>query len=425
MMAAFSAMFSGGAARFLTGRIPRSKLLLGAWSEEHFLISTTLMVAGLITVLCWDSTFPDKRDVLVLAPLPVRVGTLFRAKIAALGTTLGLTVLIVNVFTGVTWPFVLVPDGAGIFGGLRSFAAYWITMLAAAAFLLCSVLAVQGLAAQFLSRRRFLRVSGFLQLSAFCANLTVYFLEPLLATPRDFAAPENQRLLAWLPSYWFLGLFHALNGSLHPALHPLEWRAMVGLIVAVSGAAAGFLLCYFRTLRKIVEEPDITPGARRTGWSSRWADSVEAAIVLFSARTLARSRQHRVILAFYLGIGFAIALAYLKGLAHGAGWRHVNTPVLVASIVTMWLAVLGVRVVFSMPLELRANWIFRVTAVHPAPRYLAATRTSLLAIAVAPVWIASAALLLPIWPFRPVAIHLIADLVDEPLPRGSRSVRLS
>jgi len=39
---------------------------------EHFLIATTMLVVGLFAVLSWDSTCPDRRDVLVLAPLPVR-----------------------------------------------------------------------------------------------------------------------------------------------------------------------------------------------------------------------------------------------------------------------------------------------------------------------------------------------------------------
>jgi len=44
---------------------------------EHFLIATTMLVVGLFAVLSWDSTFPDRRDVLVLAPLPVRPRTIF------------------------------------------------------------------------------------------------------------------------------------------------------------------------------------------------------------------------------------------------------------------------------------------------------------------------------------------------------------
>ena len=39
---------------------------------------------------------------------------------------------------------------------------------------------------------------------------------------------------------------------------------------------------------------------------------MQTAVLLFTTRTLLRSRQHRVILSFYLGVGFAVALAYIK-----------------------------------------------------------------------------------------------------------------
>jgi hypothetical protein len=409
MLAAVSFLLMGWAARFANLPGPRAAVLVSAWPVEEFLISTTMGVVGLFTVLCWDSAFPDRRDVLVLAPLPIRPRTLFLAKMAALGTALSLTVAAVNVFTGFTYPIVLRPGG-GFFGGLRSLAAYWITMLAAGGFLFCSALAAQGLAAQLLPRRLFLRVSAFLQLGAFFLILSVYFLEPSLATPRALTAPGNQRLLAALPPYWFLALFQELNGSAHPAFGELKNRAVTALMVAGAGAGAAFLLAYFRTLRKIVDEPDIMPLSRGGVWLPRLGDSLQTAVARFSARTLLRSRQHRLILAGYWGLGFAIALAYGKGLLYGQSrhpWYLPNTPLLTASIVTMCLAVVGIRPVFSLPLALRANWIFRVTAVRSAPEYAEATRRSLLLLAAAPVWTASAALFFAIWPPRAAAGHLV------------------
>src|SRR5216683_6182233 len=191
MLAAFSFVFMGGAARFAYLALPRAELLISACQTEEFLIATTMGVVGLFTVLCWDSAFPDRRDVLVLAPLPIRPRTLFLAKVAALITALSLTVVAVNVFTGLTYPVVLAPGNGGFWSGVRSMAAYWITMLASGAFLFCSGLGAQGLAAQLLPRRAFLRFSAFLQLAAFFVILSVYFLEPALATPLGLSAPEN------------------------------------------------------------------------------------------------------------------------------------------------------------------------------------------------------------------------------------------
>src|SRR5450432_1057636 len=74
---------------------------------QHFLIATTMLVVGLFAVLSWDATFPDRRDVLVLAPLPLKPSTIFFAKIAAVGTALGLTVAALHLFAGFVWPISL------------------------------------------------------------------------------------------------------------------------------------------------------------------------------------------------------------------------------------------------------------------------------------------------------------------------------
>ncbi|MFZ0590761.1 MAG: hypothetical protein WAM39_09780, partial [Bryobacteraceae bacterium] len=420
----FSLIFSLATMGF-DDHMPLHALLIFTWSNEHSLIATTMLVVGLFAVLSWDSTFPNRLDVLVLAPLPVRTRTLFQAKVAASASALSVTVAALNLLSGLAWPIVLAPPSSGFLSMIfsaatyRPLAAYWITMLASGAFIFCSVLCIQGLAAQLLPRRPFLRLSAFLQLAAFCLFLSVYFLQPSLATPEALAAPENQRMLAWLPSYWFLGLFQELNGSLNgpgqPALALLAARAWTGLAVTLLGAGAAFLLSYFRTLRKIVEEPDILPGACGINWIPSFGNSLKTTVVQFTVRTLLRSRRHRIILAFYWGLGFAIVISLLKTteqqqlIAKSGGMlsHQANGPLLFSTIVMLCLAVLGTRVVFAMPLDLRANWIFRVTPVRGGPECLAATRLSLFVLAVAPVWGASAALLLSIWPWRPAVEHLI------------------
>jgi hypothetical protein len=205
---------------------------------------------------------------------------------------------------------ITVPANSGVLSRLRWFGVYWITVAAAGTFVYCCVLALQGIAAQVLPRRWFLRASSFLQLAAFGAIIAAYLTQPIMATPGSLMDAQGSGLLSWSPSYWFLGLMPQLRGS--PALPSLARRAWIGLAIAVSVTAVAYALSYFRTLRKIVEEPDIMPGSRRFGWLPRFGNTTQTAIVQFSIRTLMRSRQHRVILAFYLGLGFAITVFLLQ-----------------------------------------------------------------------------------------------------------------
>ena len=87
---------------------------------------------------------------------------------------------------------------------------------------------------------------------------------------------------------------------------------------------------------------------------------------MFTLRTLLRSRQHRMILSFYLGIGLAIVVAYGKTSLGDAGIAISGIPVtsLLASVLMTILTVLAVRVVVALPISLPANWIFRVTQVR-------------------------------------------------------------
>src|SRR5262249_43752024 len=142
-------MMSAGRTNPITG-------LLIAWVAGHFLVATTMLAVGLFAVMSWDSTFPDRRDVLVLFPLPIHARTLLLAKVAAVATALGITVLSLNVFTGAMAP---AASASAISVGplVRSFAAYWIATFAAGLFIFCVVLTAQGVA-QLLPRQKFLRI---------------------------------------------------------------------------------------------------------------------------------------------------------------------------------------------------------------------------------------------------------------------------
>jgi hypothetical protein len=376
------------------------------WRGEQALISGMMLVVGLVAVVSWDSTFPDRRDVMILSPLPVAPRTILLAKVAASAALLGLAVLTLNFATGIAWPLLIGSQHDSNWGFFQALAAYWFSMAAASAFLFCSVLAVQGFTALLLPRRVFLRVSAILQIAAFGLILGVYFLQPSLPTPAAMAAPENRWVLAWSPSFWFFALFNQLNGSLPTTLEWLARRAWIGLGVVLSAATASLLLGYLRTMKRTVEEPDLVPGARGPHWAPRFGSPLQTAIVLFCGRSLTRSRQHRLAFAFYLALIFSIALSSLRNELSSAAVRPLNADFLTATFLMMSFAVFGLRSVFSLPISLTANWVLRITQLCEPESYVSATRRALLLLAVVPAGLLSALLSLPFRPFHHVAAHL-------------------
>jgi len=79
----------------------------------------------------------------------------------------------------------------------------------------------------------------------------------------------------------------------------------------------------------------------------------------------------------------------------------------IASIMVIVLATLGTRVAFTLPLDLRANWIFRVIGVRGGLKTLAASRRALLLLSVAPVWLVTSVVCLGLWPGRQNAGHIM------------------
>ena len=160
-------------------------------------------------------------------------------------------------------------------------------------------------------------------------------------------------------------------------------RGWTGLAVAGTATGIGYVISYFRTLRQIVEEPDILPTRRSAGWLPRFGNSLHTAVVHFSIRTMFEPQQ-------------------LAASSSGAPWQKAAIPLLVSSIVMMmvfWVAAL--RMVFAMPLELAANWVFRTLPLGGPPECLAASRRALYKLALVPMFGISAGVFLWLWPWKP------------------------
>jgi CubicO group peptidase (beta-lactamase class C family) len=308
---------------------------------------------------------------------------------------------------------VVIPAAGGYRSWLRTLFAYWITMIAASVFVAGLMMALQGLATAWLPRRYFLRVSPLMQLGSFAMLVGWYLLQPLGFTTDDLLAAQSGGLFSASPSYWFLGLFQALNGSnVLPALAARAWIG-VGLTIALAVLAYG--VSYVRTIRGIAEEPDVTT-AVRVRQIPLFGHGPTRGLFDFALKTLFRSAQPRVVMAFFWGLGLAFVVAFVKSprgqqfatIGDTGAWYEASLPLLVASILMMGAAVLAARSAFAMPRDLSANWIFKILLLRDARAPIVARRRALLAVSVAPVCAISAIALFSMWPWMPAAGHLIA-----------------
>ncbi len=156
------------------------------------------------------------------------------------------------------------------------------------------------------------------------------------------------------------------------------------------------------------------PAAAWMTWavSRSFAHPLDRAVLLFLARTIARSRQHRNLLAVFGGLALALSLAFAKGMLYGNSslyllarrygfhpphWYEPNTPMMAAGFILLFLAVIGARATFAVPSALKANWIFRMAAVHSPRAYFAAVRKAMFTLVAGPVWLAAAMFYIAAW----------------------------
>jgi len=343
---------------------------LAALADHLFLISGAITLAGLITAVEWPALFPGLRDYLVLAVLPFRMRQLFVAKFLALMSFMAIFIVGVNALPCIALPSVMV--GRYYPGGPQP-AALFLSMSMAAWFTFFALVALQGVLLNLTSPRVFPAVSLFAQGSLL--TLLVCALPLLLSVPS--LAPYMDRrppFALWLPPIWFLGLDRAILGDRDPFVAELARRALLSVAGAAVSAVLTYLWSYRRHKARILETPFVP--RQELGWLRRWRerasdrwlpDPPEQAVFGFTAATLARSRTHRMVLTGFVALAIALIVESFVSLALNGQFRgfRVKTFALqeatVAAPLALSLFVLaGLRYLFRLPVELRANWVFRV-----------------------------------------------------------------
>jgi hypothetical protein len=339
--------------------------------DEYFFITLSMAVTGAVAVWRWDAIFPDRRDYMNLVPLPISTRTIFVANLLAVLFLVGLIAIDVNAASSFLFPLVVGATQNAFLFFLKFAAVHALGVVLASVFSFFAVFSVLGVGMAILPPRAFKNVSPYVR------ALVVIYLVTLLST--SFALPDFLRRLpgsppAWtrlLPSCWFLGLCQSMRGHADPELSALGRMALPGF-----GAVLGIAFCVYAVgyRRHFVRIAEITEGrsSARAAKKSQLSAGVDRWVLRtpfqkgcfhFVWKTLFRSESHRLVLAAIGGIGLVVASqALLSAFENGnpAGKAMVSADGLSIPLVLAFFIIVGLRMVFEIPVELRSNWIFRL-----------------------------------------------------------------
>ena len=304
---------------------------------------------------------------------------------------------------------------------LRFVLGHVAALFGAALFTFCFLVALQGAAMNLLSYRWFRRISPLVQLSALIAVLLGFFLFPKMSALLD---PRQVRLdpaLFWYPPAWFVGLYQTMIGQAGPAMRKLAGMAVTALVAGAAACILTYTLSYWRHVRRSLETaPGAAGGPGSLQRAQVWlADRVllrhplERASFRFMARTLVRSRRHRLVLATYTGLGVALALDSLSlmilRLSHPSAARPSAT-LLSIQLVLSFFVLCGLRYSFTIPAELRANWVFQITEGDEGRRHIQAAKKVLAVFGGLPPIAVLFPLHLVLWGWRTALLHAAYSL---------------
>jgi len=336
---------------------------LATLPDKYIFLALAFVIPGLAALLKWQTLFPDRKDHAILAPLPVRLRTIFLSKLTALAVFVLLFALAVNLAGSLLFPLIVLGDTGTLSTAVLHISAQLLTTMAASVFAALLVVCANGVLANVMPARLFRRITPWVEFA-----LLVFLLAQLFLAPRvsELLTPLRTGPLwraALFPPLWFLGLNEIVIGR-----SPQRWGALATL--ATRGLASAFLLSalfylisYRRHFRKTAEMLD--SGARATRrWLPLPSDPQQAAIVEFVRQTLFRHPAHRLLFSAFLGVGGAIlvdGLAVVFVLPVPARTSEILLFALSAPLVVSFFLLTSLRFLLDIPAERPAHWIFRLT----------------------------------------------------------------
>ena len=333
-------------------------------ADNLWLITMTMSAIGLLTAIKWQSLFPSLGDYRVIGWFPVRARQIFGAKLGALLIVATGAIVLLSLAPCLGFP--ALSGGRWAFEQSVGAGAVATTTASVAACYFCffALVGIQGVLLNLLRPRRFLRVTGSVQ-GLLAAGMLIFVVLSFSIGPYFTNAAVRPEFARWLPPVWFLGLCQTMSGDPDPAMHALARRAISALLAAVVLVLAAYTVSYRRHRALMME------GARAAGKERRWLAAIfdllvpgprQQAVVVFLAKGFANNGPHRMVLMGYGGFGLAILLSGMVGMMGMVDRAHlVAARFVYGHVILLTFILIGLRHLFSIPVELKANWLFQVS----------------------------------------------------------------
>ncbi len=327
-----------------------------------FLIALAFGITGLATTFEWEMLFPDRRDFLVLTPLPLRVRHVFTAKLTSLAFFLSQIVAALHAYT----PFVLMgflsDKHVTLGAALLQLAALVAGTASAAAFGFFSVTACQGLWVNLLTPRFYVRLSPWLQTLSMGVMVLAILLYPVYFLAVALFPKGHADWVWWIPPYWFQGVAELFSAKPRVGYEALGRFGLKALGASFAVFAVTWAAAYMRQSRRTLEALEGAEPTRRSSppiFEALLGTNVARAIFRFTGKTLARSLKHRLFFVCYLSTGISLGV-FVSVRVTRSGIGVSDDGLRTFSPLLIFCAVSAFRAAFQFPVELRANLMFRL-----------------------------------------------------------------
>jgi len=342
------------------------------------LVGYSMVTVGLIAVFVWDALSFDRRDAMVLGPMPLRGSTIITSKLAALTAFLLGSSAAVNLLNAVVFGLET-SDQFGAKALVLHVVACLVVTCAGAMLVFAAIVMIRG-AIAVIGGPRLAAAAGSLLQFVFVVALLAFVIG-LFASPMRRGRLVIPTLTSWSPTTWFVAWFEVLRGSdrgAWPELVALARRGMGALAIVVGGAVLASIAAFHRQMQ-LALTPSASPGPLGRARVSRAVarlfvprDRVARATSDFILTTIARSGAQQAPIAIGAAVGLALVVL---GFVRERG--EIAAMLLVVPLLLAYWTAIGLRASFFVPSELAAAWTFHANAPDRSPSYRRGIRASI------------------------------------------------